>query len=246
MSKKITQEEFLRRSIERHGEKYDYSKAVYEGKEKLITIICHKHGEFRQRASSHWLYGCEKCSYEERGEKCRKSKEQFVIDSRKVHGNKYDYSKFEYVNARTKGMIICPIHGEFLMTPNMHLTKREGCPYCKQSKLELEVETLLKGKGVEFEMQKRFDWLGKMSLDFYLPKYSMAIECQGKQHFGIGNWGRETDSIHERDMRKRELCNENNVKMLYFTDLNEIKEDECYVGTQYALTVDDLWGMIQN
>ena len=32
--------------------------------------------------------------------------------------------------------------------------------------------------------QKKFkDWLGAQSLDFYLPEYNIAIECQGLQHY---------------------------------------------------------------
>lgn len=39
--------------------------------------------------------------------------EEFIERARKIHGNKYDYSKVNYVNAKTKVCIICPIHGEF-------------------------------------------------------------------------------------------------------------------------------------
>lgn len=43
----------------------------------------------------------------------RKTTEQFIEEARAIHGDKYDYSKVEYVNSRTKVCIICPIHGEF-------------------------------------------------------------------------------------------------------------------------------------
>lgn len=43
--------------------------------------------------------------------------EEFIQRARKVHGNKYDYSKSKYVNSKTKTTIICPIHGEFQQTP---------------------------------------------------------------------------------------------------------------------------------
>lgn len=38
---------------------------------------------------------------------------EFIKQARNVHGDKYDYSKVEYVNSKTKICIICPIHGEF-------------------------------------------------------------------------------------------------------------------------------------
>lgn len=56
--------------------------------------------------------------------------EEFIQKARLIHGNKYDYSKVVYINAITKIIIICPIHGEFLVTPNAHLTKKSGCPIC--------------------------------------------------------------------------------------------------------------------
>lgn len=57
-------------------------------------------------------------------------------------------------------------------------------------------------------------------MDFYLPKYNVAIECQGKQHFGLGGWNnKDYTSIKERDERKRRLCEENGVKLLYYSNL---------------------------
>lgn len=59
----------------------------------------------------------------------RLTKQDFIERARSVHGNKYDYSKVEYINNSTKVVIICPVHGEFLQTPNKHMQGR-GCP-CK-------------------------------------------------------------------------------------------------------------------
>ena len=55
--------------------------------------------------------------------------EIFIEKAKKVHGDKYDYSKVEYVNAKTKVCIICPKHGEFWQTPNTHLSGK-GCIHC--------------------------------------------------------------------------------------------------------------------
>ena len=54
----------------------------------------------------------------------------FIEKARKIHGNKYDYSKAEYLNAETKICIICPKHGEFWQTQDTHLKKKRGCPQC--------------------------------------------------------------------------------------------------------------------
>lgn len=55
--------------------------------------------------------------------------EEFIEKARKVHGDKYDYSKVEYINNSTKVCICCPEHGEFFPTPNNHL-RGSGCPKC--------------------------------------------------------------------------------------------------------------------
>ena len=60
----------------------------------------------------------------------KKTREQFIEDARKVHGDKYDYSKVEYVNCKEKVTLICPEHGDFLITPDNHIRGR-GCPICR-------------------------------------------------------------------------------------------------------------------
>ena len=59
--------------------------------------------------------------------------ELFIKKARNIHGDKYDYSKTIYVNAKTKVIITCPKHGDFLQTPNSHLNGN-GCPKCKDEK----------------------------------------------------------------------------------------------------------------
>jgi len=59
----------------------------------------------------------------------KKTTEQFVGDAQAVHGDRYDYSKVEYINDSTKVIIICKEHGEFTQTPSDHLQGR-GCPLC--------------------------------------------------------------------------------------------------------------------
>ena len=47
--------------------------------------------------------------------------EKFIEKAKLVHGDKYDYSKVDYINAKTPIIIICPEHGEFIKTPDKHL-----------------------------------------------------------------------------------------------------------------------------
>lgn len=132
--RKLSKEDFIQKVHEIHGDKYDYSKVDYINYSTKVCIICPKHGEFWMTPSNHinGKQGCPKCKFEKQSkEPHRKSKttEQFIEDAKKIHVDKYDYSKFIYINNKTKGIIICPKHGEFLQEPSNHL-KGMGCPEC--------------------------------------------------------------------------------------------------------------------
>jgi hypothetical protein len=56
-------------------------------------------------------------------------KEYLLNQFKSVHGDKYDYSKVDYINATNKIIITCPVHGDFIQQPIKHLQKRT-CPKC--------------------------------------------------------------------------------------------------------------------
>jgi len=205
-----------------HGDKYDYSKVKYKKALEDIEIICPKHGSFFITPNQHLSgAGCKKCGYETVKEKMSMTTNEFIKKAKKIHGDKYDYSKTDLEHRDEKGRVIitCKKHGEFWQNPSKHLIG-QGCQKCKQSHLENEILNFLKKEKIENIVQKKFDWLGKQSLDFYLPQYNVAIECQGKQHFGIGNWNNKNFNIIEkRDSIKRKLCEENGIKLLYYSNL---------------------------
>jgi len=55
---------------------------------------------------------------------------EFIRRSRKNHNSKYNYSKTIYVNAQTKVIIICPLHGSFMQRANDHM-RGSGCSTCR-------------------------------------------------------------------------------------------------------------------
>lgn len=63
------------------------------------------------------------------------TREIFIERARKIHGDKYDYSKVVYVNNSTFVTIICPEHGEFSQRPSVHLRGGE-CPICGRKKCD--------------------------------------------------------------------------------------------------------------
>lgn len=254
--RKKTTEEFIAQSKEKFGDRFEYSKTEYTGSFEPVIITCPIHGDFRVLPHEHlrkyseehgMIGGCPECFKEKNanGNNRRLTEEEFAEKAKKVHGNKYDYSKSGFINTRKKVTIICPKHGEFRPTANLFLRGSE-CPFCKQSKLEKHVADILYENGIEFEREKTFEWLkNKISLrlDFFLPDKKIAIECQGRQHF-VENGYFSHDSLQSRienDAKKRELCEQHGIKLLYFGDSRVAK-----FGGNIILKDGDLLNLIGN
>lgn len=144
---------------------------------------------------------------------------KFIWKAIQKHGYKYDYRKVNYINSKTKVCIICPEHGEFWQRPAKHLYGR-GCFQCANEKniSELILKEKMQNIFKNVEYQKRFQWLGRQTLDFYLPDYNIAIEYQGRQHFkNIYDKIDEFYKTCKRDENKYNKCLVNNIKLIYFT-----------------------------
>lgn len=103
--------------------------AAWNGSKSKIPIWCREHQVFFvQQAANHMNgQGCPQCGATRyRAKRVLKTP---VDDFRRVHGDRYDYSRVIYVNTKTKVEIICSKHGSFLQSPNQHLLG-QGCPHC--------------------------------------------------------------------------------------------------------------------
>ena len=237
-NRKLTTEEFIRRAKEVHDEiTYDYSKTKYINAKTKVIIICPKHGEFEQTPSNHLKgEGCPICGLKYRAEIHTLTTKEFIEKANKVQGiGVYDYSKVEYINAKTKITIICPKHGEFLQTPAKHL-QSDGCPKCNKNKGEEVVRKFLILHNIEFEEQKTFKnckYKQPLKFDFYLPKYNLCIESDGSPHYRKVNWnGKMTDEEMEenlklnqhRDNIKNDYCKKNGIVLLRFNAFEILKK----------------------
>lgn len=119
--------EFVRRAKKVHGNKFDYSLSEYKSAQTRVKIRCNKClTVFEQRPADHWSgFGCSVCSGN-----ASPTTEQFIERARKVHGNKYDYSKTVYTKALAKVIITCPEHGDFEQKASSHVNHRSGCKEC--------------------------------------------------------------------------------------------------------------------
>lgn len=108
---------------------YDYTNTTYEKATIKICVVCPKHGSFKIRARDHLAgKGCPRCAIENKHNN-EISQDEFVSRAQKIHNHKYDYSKVNYKNSKTKVTIICPIHGEFKQRPSLHL-RGHNCKKC--------------------------------------------------------------------------------------------------------------------
>lgn len=124
--KKMSNEEFLIKSREIHGDKYDYSMTNYVNMKSKVKII-YNDWVFEQKPEDHLL-----------GKLCelRWNTERFIFESKKIHGQKYDYSKTKFINMKSNVIIIFN-NIEYYQSPSKHLMGR--CPE-KGNKLKNKFE----------------------------------------------------------------------------------------------------------
>lgn len=128
MPKKLTTEEFVEKAVVVHGDEYDYSKSTYIHSHKALIVICKEHGEFSISPTRH-IYKKQKCPG------CSSKNlttKEFIKKAKLVHGDKYDYSKSNYINCYNKVVVICKEHGEFKINPNSHVSNKTNCPKCSK------------------------------------------------------------------------------------------------------------------
>lgn len=58
--------------------------------------------------------------------------EKFINKANLIHNDKYDYSKTTYMHCQQFVTVICPIHGDFQILPNCHLSAKRGCQKCSK------------------------------------------------------------------------------------------------------------------
>ena len=225
---------FIEKARQIHNDKYDYSKVNYVNSRTKVCIICPTHGEFWQTPHNHLKgYGCAECG-KEKSHLSKITTEDFIVKSKEIHGNKYDYSKACYKTCDTKVCIICPEHGEFWQTPSNHING-SGCPKCanekrkntllKDTKLFIDAATLIHGEKTEDEIISLFseiehqqhnrEILNGMEIDIFIPPLKLGIEYNGLR------WhSEEFGKDHRYHLDKLNKCNEQGIKLI------QIFEDE--------------------
>jgi hypothetical protein len=162
----------------------------------------------------------------------------FIVKAKERHGDKYHYSKSNYVDSHTKLIVTCPKHGDFETTPHEHL-RGGNCAKCNMSRGEERVELYLQRHNVKYSHCK--DIKSPLAtgpkkifnVDFALlddkDDIYMIIEYNGRQHYeSIAFMGGDEnfDAQQARDAALRRYCHEEKIRLLEipYTDFDRIEE----------------------
>lgn len=225
-----------------HGDKYIYDESKPpKSLASYIRYKCPVHGWQTSRFDSHLnaKHGCPLCGGHTNELSLEQRKEMWVKRCQKKFNNRFDYSRFVYVNNDTKGIIFCREHQcSFSVSPGTHLRGAGGCPYCVGSVGEVFIRTWLETHNVLFEAQYKlpnenlFCKRQYLCVDFYLPAQNMIIEMNGEQHYMYVNhfhnskkrdgWTFEDQQI--RDDTVRVYCKEHHIFLLEikYTQIDDI------------------------
>ena len=157
----------------------------YKNDREKYPIICPEHGVFYKTINNHikGKQGCPKCGRIVATSKARFTTEEWVSIAKEIHGDKYDYSKVEYINGNTKVCIICPKHGEFWQDPSNHIHLKEGCPKCgniisdPEKEIVKYLQSILKENISIKENVKNI--INNGEIDILIPEYNIGIEFDG-------------------------------------------------------------------
>lgn len=168
-----SQEFFIKKAIEVHGDKYDYSEVEFKSCVTKVKIFCKFHKEFFWQQPRHHLKGqnCKKCGYL----KNTMSQETFIKKANEKHNNKYNYSLVDYKNAGTKVEIICSSHGSFFMKPYSHLIGAQ-CEKCISPNRKIITQVKVeKNKKPEIKVDSRINDPSKKE-EYYIENFKKVHE----------------------------------------------------------------------
>ena len=209
----MNQEYFIHKAKKIWKNEFDYSLVDYKNCKEKVKIIFNKTKEiFEQSPERHLL------SKPENLFKINTT-EKFILESNIIHDNKFSYEKTNYLNTKTKVTITCPIHGDFIQTPNSHL-RGNGCSLCNESKGEKKINKFLTKNNIFFERQKKFEDCKNifcLPFDFYIPSLRICIEFDGIQHYKALSYFGGQESFEKTKINnniKNNYCEDNFINLI--------------------------------
>lgn len=131
----------------------------------------------------------------------------FLERSKKIHGDKYDYSKVDYKGVHKRVIIICPEHGEFDLRARAHYDEKRGCPKCdKTGKSGFH-------KSPWIDKPKTIYLIEIIQKDERFLKFGVTVEKELKKRFQKGQFPYNYNVIFEKRMLDGKKANEIEEKL---------------------------------
>lgn len=204
----------------------------YETAKKKLKCLCNicGHKWFSQPSNLLCGFGCPNCKLIKMQNQPRKSNEEFVREMSEKNPLVIPIGK--YISYGTNVECECAICGaHFVATPSNLLREKSGCLKCKISHGEKEIMIFLDKNHIKYEWQKSYDDLrgikgGKLSYDFYLPKYNLLIEYNGEFHDGNNSLQTRSGLITQKhnDKIKEEyaISHDYSFKVIWYYEFKNI------------------------
>lgn len=105
-----------------------------------------------------------------------KNTTQFIIKSKSIHGDTYNYTKTIYTNSKSKLVITCKKHGDFTCLPAQHMSGA-NCPQCAKENRKKKITSNIK------EFVKKAKEVHGDTYDYSSSKYldvrtKLVIKCK--------------------------------------------------------------------
>lgn len=189
---KTTADSFLRDAKELHLEAYDYSQTLFIDRKTPVTIICMKHGPFKQTPQFHLLKkrgGCLECALVKR----KGSTEDFVNQASVVHNGQYSYEKTTFRLRQDAVIVTCAQHGDFMIRAAKHL-QGHGCQACsrgtsiksKTRTLEEFIAQASQVHGNKFSYRKSVYTIALNKIEIECPEHGAFWQVANDHLRGVG------------------------------------------------------------
>ena len=198
-----------------HKNRYDYNTSSYSEPRNKISIICQKHGEFRQTVVKHLKgNGCPKCLYDTLREQQLSDGSEFFEKAKRLHHNRYSYGQYKGINSDIE--VVCKEHGSFFTNANQHLVRMSGCPKCSTSAEQNEllniVQSFYKGQTINNDRSA----IKPLEIDIFLPELKLGIEFHGSYWHSYDS--KECMSEILKHSNKHDICLKNGIKLIQIFD----------------------------
>jgi hypothetical protein len=150
MAKRLTQNDFIEKLHEIHGNKFDYSDTIYVNARTKVTVSCKVHGHFQILPDNHLRgQGCVKCA--QNNHKLIKISDDRLSNLKKIHNDKYVYENLNIIDGQIK--ILCTTHGTFEQSIYNH-ERGHGCNLCNIDNRKVVKYRICKCCGLKKEMNE--------------------------------------------------------------------------------------------